>query len=289
MPVPRVVVSLGDPAGIGPEIVARALADLAPEGLAEFTVVGDASGIAPGAPSAESARRAVAAVTDAVAMIGRGEADALATGPISKEGLALAGHPWPGQTEMLAELTGATDLRVLLMSPRLRVAHVSAHRSLRDAIEAVTRARVLRTIELADDAGRRLLGRVPAIAVAGLNPHAGEGGLLGDEDDERIRPAVEDARTKGIDVAGPFSADSLFPRAARGEVDVVVAMYHDQGHVPVKLLGADEGVALTLGLPFPRTSPDHGAAFDLAGNGTASWSSMRAALRVAAEAAARRD
>jgi 4-hydroxythreonine-4-phosphate dehydrogenase len=173
------------------------------------------------------------------------------------------------------------------MGPRLRVVHVSAHRSLRDAIDAVTRARVLRTIELADDIGRRLLGRSPRIAVAGLNPHAGEGGILGSEDDAQIRPAVEDARAAGADATGPLSPDSLFPRAAAGEFDLVVAMYHDQGHVPVKLLDPDEGVAITLGLPFLRTSPDHGAAFDLAGTGTASWHSMRAALRAAAEIAAR--
>jgi 4-phospho-D-threonate 3-dehydrogenase / 4-phospho-D-erythronate 3-dehydrogenase len=310
MSVPTVVVSCGDPAGIGPEVVVRAVADLTPEGIAVFQVVGDAAqvrslaerlgmpapdvvpagdatGVMPGQPSAAAAHAAVDAVTEAVGMVVRGRANALATGPISKEGLRLAGYDWPGQTEMLAALTGADDLRVLLMGPGLRVVHVSAHRTLRAAIDGVTRDRVLRTIQLADDIGRRMTGRAPRIAVAGLNPHAGEGGILGDEDEAAIRPAVDDARSAGVDATGPLSADSLFPRAVRGEFDLVVAMYHDQGHIPVKLLSADEGVAVTLGLPFLRTSPDHGAAFDLAGSGTASWTSMRAALRVAAEVAAR--
>jgi 4-hydroxythreonine-4-phosphate dehydrogenase len=165
------------------------------------------------------------------------------------------------------------------------VVHVSAHRSLRRAVEAVTVASVRRTIELADGFGRRLLGRPPRIAVAGLNPHAGEGGLLGDEDERFIRPAVEAERSLGVDVTGPVSADTLFPRAAAGGADLVVAMYHDQGHIPVKLLGRGEGVAVTLGLPFLRMSPDHGAAFDIAGQGVARLGSMTAAIRAAAAAA----
>jgi len=212
-------------------------------------------------------------------------AGALVTAPVSKEALRLGGYPWPGQTEMLADLCGAGDLRVLLMAGPLRVVHVTAHRSLRDAIDAVTRASVLRTIELADGIGRRLLGRRPRVAVAGLNPHAGEHGILGAEDEEAIRPAVADARARGIDASGPLSADTLFPRAAGGETDLVVAMYHDQGHIPVKLLGPDEGVAVTLGLPFLRMSPDHGAAFDIAGKGVARPGSMKAAMRAAAAAA----
>jgi 4-hydroxythreonine-4-phosphate dehydrogenase len=186
---------------------------------------------------------------------------------------------------MLADLCAASDLRVLLMAGPLRVVHVSAHRSLREAIEAVTQASVLRTIELADGIGRRLLGRPPRIAVAGLNPHAGEHGILGGEDERFIRPAVAQARSRGIDADGPLSADTLFPRAAAGGADLVVAMYHDQGHIPVKLLGRGEGVAVTLGLPFLRMSPDHGAAFDIAGQGVARPGSMTAAIRAAAAAA----
>jgi 4-hydroxythreonine-4-phosphate dehydrogenase len=284
---PRLVITSGDPGGIGPELVRRALADPHIRDLAEFTVVGQVAGAAAvpaGRPSAAGGRAAVAAAREAAALMLDGGADALVTAPVSKEALRLAGYPWPGQTEMLADLCGASDLRVLLMAGPLRVVHVSAHRSLRQAIDAVTAASVLRTIELADGFGRRLLRRPPRIVVAGLNPHAGEGGILGEEDDRFVRPAVEQARSRGIDADGPMSADTLFPRAADGQADLVVAMYHDQGHIPVKLLARGEGVAVTLGLPFPRMSPDHGAAFDIAGQGVARPDSMTAAIRAAAAA-----
>ena len=308
---PRVLITSGDPGGIGPELVLRALADPGTGGLADFTAVGDpacfqraaaafglplprihpadppgtgAEEVAPGQPSAAGGRAAVAAVREAARLMAAGDGDALVTAPVSKEALRLAGYPWPGQTEMLADLCAARDLRVLLMAGPLRVVHVSAHRSLRDAIDAVTEAGVLRTVELADDIGRRLLGRPARIAVAGLNPHAGEHGILGEEDERFIRPAVAQARAQGIDADGPLSADTLFPRAAAGQVDLVVAMYHDQGHIPVKLLGRDEGVAVTLGLPFLRMSPDHGAAFDIAGQGVARPGSMTAAIRAAVAA-----
>ena len=287
------MITSGDPGGIGPELVRRALAHPGVRGLAEFTVTGPVDGPAAdgtdrvpvGRASAAGGRAAVEAVRSAVEMLAAGSADALVTAPVSKEALQLAGYPWPGQTEMLAGLCGAGDLRVLLMAGPLRVVHVSAHRSLRRAVEAVTVASVRRTIDLADRFGRLLLGRPPRIAVAGLNPHAGEGGLLGDEDERFIRPAVEAERSLGVDVTGPVSADTLFPRAAAGGADLVVAMYHDQGHIPVKLLGQGEGVAVTLGLPFLRMSPDHGAAFDIAGQGVARLGSMTAAIRAAAAAA----
>ena len=290
------MVTSGDPGGIGPELVRRALAEPGVRDLAEFTVTGPADGdgvpgasvaaaVPVGRPSAAGGRAAVAAVRSAVELLAAGSADALVTAPVSKEALQLAGYPWPGQTEMLASLCGASGLRVLLMAGPLRVVHVSAHRSLRRAVEAVTVVSVRRTIGLADGFGRRLLGRPPRIAVAGLNPHAGEGGLLGDEDERFIRPAVEAERSLGVDVTGPVSADTLFPRAAAGGADLVVAMYHDQGHIPVKLLGQGEGVAVTLGLPFLRMSPDHGAAFDIAGQGVARLGSMTAAIRAAAAAA----
>jgi 4-hydroxythreonine-4-phosphate dehydrogenase len=343
---PRVLVTSGDPGGVGPELVLRALAAPEVAGLAEFTVVGDAAhfrrdadalglplprlhpaagpddgleagpddgleagpgggpaagpgggpprdrparspDVPRGRPSAEGGQAAVASVREAARLMAGGAADALVTAPVSKEALRLAGYRWPGQTEMLADLCTASDLRVLLMAGPLRVVHVTAHRSLRAAIDAVTPASVLRTIELADGIGRQLLGRPPRVAVAGLNPHAGEGGILGDEDEQAIRPAVAEARSRGIDASGPLSADSLFPRAAAGGADLVVAMYHDQGHIPVKLLGRDEGVAVTLGLPFLRMSPDHGAAFDIAGQGAARAGSMTAAVRAAALAAGR--
>jgi 4-phospho-D-threonate 3-dehydrogenase / 4-phospho-D-erythronate 3-dehydrogenase len=304
----HVLVTSGDPGGVGPELILRALADPGIRGLADFTVVGspaafrrdaetlglpmprilpvsDLPGVPVGRPSAEGARAAVAAVQAAARLMAGKDGDVLVTAPVSKEAMRLAGYPWPGQTEMLADLCAASDLRVLLMAGPLRVVHVTAHRSLRDAVDAVTRASVLRTIELADDIGRRLVGRPPRLAVAGLNPHAGEHGILGVEDEDAIRPAVADARARGIDVSGPLSADTLFPRAKAGEMDLVVAMYHDQGHIPVKLLSPDDGVAVTLGLPFLRTAPDHGAAFDIAGQGVAHAGSMKAALRAAAEAA----
>jgi 4-hydroxythreonine-4-phosphate dehydrogenase len=287
---PHLLITSGDPAGIGPELVRRALADPQLRELAKFTVLGQQAGAAvvpAGRPSAAGGRAAVAAVREAAALLADGTADALVTAPVSKEALRLAGYPWPGQTEMLADLCGASDLRVLLMGGPLRVVHVSAHRTLRQAIGAVTLASVLRTIELGDRFGRRLLGRPPRIAVAGLNPHAGEHGILGQEDERFIRPAVDQARSRGIDADGPLSADTLFPRAAAGQADLVVAMYHDQGHIPVKLLGQGEGVAVTLGLPFLRMSPDHGAAFDIAGQGVARLGSMTAAIRAAVAAAGR--
>ena len=287
---PRLLITSGDPGGVGPELVRHALADPQIRELAEFTVVGHVNGtgaVPLGRPSAAGGRAAVAAVREAAAKLADGAADALVTAPVSKEALRLAGYPWPGQTEMLADLCGASDLRVLLMGGPLRVVHVSAHRTLRQAIGAVTLASVLRTIELGDRFGRRLLGRPPRIAVAGLNPHAGEHGILGQEDERFIRPAVDQARSRGIDADGPLSADTLFPRAAAGQADLVVAMYHDQGHIPVKLLGQGEGVAVTLGLPFLRMSPDHGAAFDIAGQGVARLGSMTAAIRAAVAAAGR--
>ena len=304
------MVSSGDPAGIGPEVTIKALARPEMATLAELVVTGDpgliertaarlslpvprvepagdAGAVEPGRLSAEAGRAAVAAIERALDLVRSGKADALVTAPINKEALRLAGYPWPGHTELLADLTGAEDVRMLLTSGRLRVVHVTTHRSLRSAIEAVTEGRVRKTIELAHAAGRRLGFEEPRLGVAGLNPHAGEGGLFGDEEGREISPAVEAARRDGVDVSGPWPADTLFWRAANGEFDLVVAMYHDQGHVPVKLAGFDEGVNVTLGLPILRTSVDHGTAFDIAGRGVARWQSMAAAIRVAAEMVAR--
>jgi 4-hydroxythreonine-4-phosphate dehydrogenase len=304
------VISSGDPAGVGPEVTIKALAQPEIAELADIVVTGDAqllervagdldlpaphieaagdaSAVHPGRLSPEAGRAAVAAVERAVELVTSGHADALVTAPINKEALKLAGYPWPGHTEMLADLTHTKEVRMLLTSGRLRVVHVTTHRSLRSAIEAATKARVLKTIELADEAGRRLGLDKPRIGVAGLNPHAGEGGLFGDEEQREIAPAVEAARENGIDVTGPWPADTLFWRAVNGEFDLLIAMYHDQGHVPVKLSGFDEGVNVSLGLPILRTSVDHGTAFDIAGRGVARWQSMAAAIRVAAEMVAR--
>ena len=299
MAKPTLVISAGDPAGIGPEVTVKALAQPEVRELAEIIVcgdpaqlrglpsvrvepAGDAAGVQPGKLSAAGGAAAVAAIKRAVELIQAGEADALVTGPINKEALRLAGYPWPGHTEMLADLCGVAEVRMLLMGEKLRVCHVSTHRSLRSAVDAATRARVLQTIRMTQEGGRRLGFEHPRIAVAGLNPHAGEGGLFGDEEIREIAPAIADAQGEGIEVSGPWPADTLFWRAASGEFDFVVAMYHDQGHVPVKLAGFDEGVNVTLGLPFLRTSVDHGTAFDIAGQGVARWQSMAAAIRVAA-------
>jgi len=300
------VISAGDPAGIGPEVTVKALAQPEVRELADLVVTGDpaqlaevaralglppvprvepagsADGVEPGRLSAAGGHAAVAAVRRAVELISSGAAAALVTGPINKEALRLAGYHWPGHTEMLADLCGVSQVRMLLVGERLRVCHVTTHRSLRSAIEAATRVRVLETIEMTAAGARRLGFERPRIGVAGLNPHAGEGGLFGDEELREIAPAVEDARAAGIDASGPWPPDTLFWRAAGGEFDFVVAMYHDQGHIPVKLAGFDAGVNVTLGLPFLRTSVDHGTAFDIAGQGVARWQSMAAAIRVAA-------
>jgi 4-hydroxythreonine-4-phosphate dehydrogenase len=307
---PRLIVSAGDPAGIGPEVTLKALARPEVRALGDIAVAGDpahlertarelglpapervepagdAGAVRPGQLSAEGGAAAVAAITRAVELIQAGTYDALVTAPINKEAIRLAGFPWPGHTELLAELAGAADVRMLLVTDRLRVVHVTTHRSLRGAIEAATRDRVLRTIELGAGGMRRLGVERPRVAVAGLNPHAGEGGLFGDEELREIGPAVEASRAAGFDVSGPLPPDTVFWRASGGEFDLVVAMYHDQGHIPVKLSGFDEGVNVTLGLPFPRSSVDHGTAFDIAGRGVARWQSMAAAIRVGARLAA---
>jgi 4-hydroxythreonine-4-phosphate dehydrogenase len=238
--------------------------------------------------SAAAGEVAVACVKAGVELIERGEADAIVTAPISKEAMREAGHSWPGHTELLADLTGVEDVRMLLVGGKLRVAHVTTHRSLRSAIEAATRERVRRTIAVADEGGRMLGLERRRIGVAGLNPHAGENGLFGDEEIKEIQPAVEDACAEGIDAVGPIPADTLFWRAGKGEFDLVVAMYHDQGHIPIKLGGFSDGVNVSLGLPFLRTSVDHGTAFDIAGTGTADWRSMAAAVELAIEILTRR-
>jgi 4-hydroxythreonine-4-phosphate dehydrogenase len=304
---PRLIVSVGDPAGVGPEVTVKALAREEVRALADVAVAGDpddlrltagrlglppperveaagdASAVRPGRLSAEGGAAAVAAIRRAVDLVRAGAYDGLVTAPINKEALRLAGFAWPGHTEMLADLTGARDVRMLLVAGALRVVHVTTHRSLRSAIEAATSDRIVRTIELGHEGARRLGVDRPRVAVAGLNPHAGEGGLFGDEEVREIAPAIEAARAGGIDVSGPWPPDTVFWRASRGEFDLVVAMYHDQGHIPVKLGGFDEGVNVTLGLPFPRASVDHGTAFDIAGRGVARWHSMAAAIRVGAQ------
>jgi 4-hydroxythreonine-4-phosphate dehydrogenase len=215
-----------------------------------------------------------------------GRVGAVATAPLNKEAMHLAGHKYPGHTEILAELTATEDYAMMLVTDELKVIHVSTHVSLREAIERVRPDRELAVIRLAHDALRKLGVENPKVAVAGLNPHAGENGLFGTEDLEYIAPAVEEAKEEGIEASGPWPPDTVLMRARRGEFDVVVVQYHDQGHIPVKLMGFDTGVNVTVGLPFFRTSVDHGTAFDIAGTGKADHASMRAAIDLARKLAA---
>jgi len=335
---PILGVTMGDPAGIGPEISAKALADARTREAARPIVIGDARVLAEAARLAhlDLPVRAVRRVADASgapgaievldlanvdpgafafgrvsAMCGRAayeyvargvelalahEIDGIVTGPINKEALAAAGVTHSGHTEILAELTGTRAYAMLLIGRDLRVIHVTTHVALRRVPELVTRERVLRVIRLGAEAMRRLGIDAPRIAVCGLNPHAGEGGLFGDEERVTIEPAIADARAEGTDASGPYPADTLMSRAAGGEFGCVVAMYHVQGHTPVKTLGfryddakkawtGMSGVNVTVGLPILRVSVDHGTAFDRAGTGTANPESMVEAILVAAEMA----
>jgi 4-hydroxythreonine-4-phosphate dehydrogenase len=233
---------------------------------------------------ARAGAAAVRCIEHAVGCVRRGEAAALVTAPVHKEALAAAGVPYPGHTEMLQALAAADGVppppvRMMLANDELRVVLVTIHLSVKRALELLSRELVLETVVIADAALRRFGIAAPRVAVAGLNPHAGEGGLFGDEEQRYIAPAVAAARERGIDASGPHAPDTVFMRARRGEFDVVIAMLHDQGLIPVKYLGVEQGVNVTLGLPFVRTSPDHGTAFDIAGRGLADPSSLIAALK----------
>ena len=319
---PVIAVTMGDPAGIGPEVVVKALAEPdAPQGGALLVVgsvrileemarklgapvrfrrveglvslpadtVGvvepdsaDPGDFAIGRVSASCGRAAVACILRAVELVQHGEAQAMATAPIHKEAMRLAGYEELGHQELLARVTGARDLATMLVSGKLRAVHLTTHQSLRNACDAVTRGNVLAKLELTDRCLRAWGVPRPRIAVAALNPHGGEGGLVGREEVDEIAPAVQDARARGIEAGGPFPADSVFLRAIAGEFDAVLAMYHDQGHIPVKVHGFERSISVTLGLPFIRTSVDHGTAFDIAGKGVAQHASMVEAIRAAA-------
>ncbi len=313
--LPTIVLSMGDPSGIGPEIVLQALADphiaplakwiligderilamaagitgipLANAELRSVDALGDLSGFAFGRLSAASGLAAIEYVRVATAMCLRGDAGAMVTAPINKEAVTLSGLPFSGHTEYIAEMCGASESRMLLASERLATVHVTTHVPLRQACDLET-GRILRTIELGCEAMRLLGFERPRIAVCGLNPHSGEHGLFGDEDTRAIAPAIEAARACGIDASGPHAADSVFLQAWRGAYDLVVAMYHDQGHIPMKLLDFEGTVNISLGIPIIRTSVDHGTAFDIAGKNQADARSMKQAMRMAARMAARR-
>jgi 4-hydroxythreonine-4-phosphate dehydrogenase len=324
---PLLGLTVGDPAGIGPEVVlaaardprvevARLLAIGSMEALrSASSVVGDAPALRAvaspaearfepgtldvvvvpsdrpvpvGKLSAEAGKIAFDGVAHAVDLALAGAIDGIVTAPLNKEAIALAGHPYPGHTEILAELTGTADFAMMLTALKLRVVHVTTHVGIRTMLEKVTTERVLTTIRLADRALRDMGIERPSVGVAGLNPHAGEGGLFGDEEQTTITPAIERARAEGVDATGPWPPDTLFGRAVAGDFDVAIAMYHDQGHIAVKVLGFETGVNATIGLPIVRTSVDHGTAFDIAGTGKASADSMVEAVLVGASMASAR-
>jgi 4-hydroxythreonine-4-phosphate dehydrogenase len=284
---PRVAITSGDPAGIGPEVAARAAADARVLAVCEPVVYGppDRATFDPGVLSAEAGRAAYDTIVRAVDDARRGAVQAVATAPVNKEAFRLAGLPWTGHTDLLAHLTGAPHVAMMFYSEALRVVLATVHVALAEVPRTLTRASLEATIDLtARELPRFGIAR-PRIAVAGLNPHAGEHGLFGHEEETTIRPAIAACRGRGIDVSGPFPGDTVFVRARRGEFDVVVACYHDQGLIPVKLVAFGQAVNVTLGLPIVRTSVDHGTAFDIAGKGVADPESMIAAVLLAAKLA----
>ncbi|HZF80586.1 MAG TPA: 4-hydroxythreonine-4-phosphate dehydrogenase PdxA [Rubrivivax sp.] len=316
------LVTMGDAAGIGPEIVCKAFA--AGE-LADAIVIGNAgvlrreqrcmlaliehpadlpqvppgclpviepAGLPPalallsrGEVHADNGAAAARCIEHAVQLMLAGAGGAIVTAPVHKEALAAAGLPYPGHTEMLQALSSSPAVRMMLANSELRVVLVTIHMALRDAIDAVSFDAVLSTLQIAHHAAAAWGQSHPRIAVAGLNPHAGEGGLFGSEEQTIIGPAVQAAQQAGIAASGPFAPDTVFMRARRGEFDIVVAMTHDHGLIPVKYLGVEDGVKVTLGLPFVRTSPDHGTAFDIAGRGVADPTSLVAAMCMARQLA----
>jgi 4-hydroxythreonine-4-phosphate dehydrogenase len=290
MSLPRVAITVGDPAGIGPEIAARAAADDRVRGVCEPVVYAPPvdERFAVGQVSAAAGRAAYDVLVSAVAAALSGQVDAVATAPVSKEAFALAGLPWKGHTDLLGHLTRSPFVAMMFESPALRVVLATVHVPLRDVPALLTPELLARTIDLAAGELPRFGVERPRLAIAGLNPHAGEHGLIGTEDDEVIAPAVAAARGRGVDIAGPLPADTVFLRAHRGEFDAVIACYHDQGLVPVKLLAFGRAVNVTLGLPIIRTSVDHGTAFDIAGTGRADHGSLVEAVCLAARLASRR-
>ncbi len=324
--MPRLLITMGDAAGVGPEVIARAWPELcrrcrpavvgdpdwmrravrlagSPARVEEIAGpdvsaatpkvipcwragAPDLGGVEVGRVSAAAGRAAYDFLCAAIDATLAGDADGIVTAPLHKEGLRAAGLHYPGHTEILAERTGVREFAMVLYVEGLAVAHVTLHMALRDVFRHLSAEAVLEKARLLDGLLPKLLGRRPRIGVAALNPHAGDGGLFGDEERRLIRPAVEAALAAGIDVSGPWPADTLFVRARRGEFDGVVAMYHDQGHIALKLLGEWRAVNISAGLPVVRTSVAHGTAYDIAGRGVADASSLVEAVRVAARLAA---
>lgn len=293
--MPRVGITVGDPAGIGPEITAAAVSDRAVRDACTPIVYGDEympsapgaarAAIRTGTVSAEAGRAAHDAIVRAVRDALAGQIDAIATAPINKAAFAMAGFPWRGHTELLAHLTGATSVAMMFHSDALRVVLATVHIPLAEVATALTAERLTAVIRLSADELPRFGFARARLALAGLNPHAGEDGLLGAEEERTLKPAVALCRSQGIDIAGPYPADTVFVRAARGEFDAVIACYHDQGLIPVKLVAFGRAVNVTLGLPIIRTSVDHGTAFDIAGKGQADPGSLIEAVLLAARLA----
>jgi 4-phospho-D-threonate 3-dehydrogenase / 4-phospho-D-erythronate 3-dehydrogenase len=331
MNLPVIGITMGDAAGVGPEIIAKTLADPTWYEKCRPIVIGDASIMARamelvaspqtlrpwdpklvegcatqldlldlhlltaddvpfGKLSPKAGDAAFRYIERANALALDGLIDAVCTAPLNKEALHAGGHKYPGHTEILAELSGTKEYAMMLTAPSLRVIHVTTHIGLVDAIKRVTPERVHTVIRLGHETLVRAGIERPRIGVCGINPHAGENGLFGyGEEEKQIAPGVARAQAEGIAADGPLPADTLFFRAARGDFDIVVAMYHDQGHGPIKVLGLEAGVNITVGLPYIRTSVDHGTAFDIAGTGKAEDGSMRAALAAAIELAPKRS
>ena len=327
--LPRIAVTMGDPAGIGPEVVLKAIAEEEVQRACVPIIIGDAQLLAhtarkldlqsgydivragepfpgspaepiiyhldningviePGVESAAAGKAAGGYIEAAVQLCAAGNVDAIATAPINKRSLFLGGYSFPGHTEFLAQLTGTEEYAMAFVAANLRIVLISTHVPLAEAIRMVQRDRIVRTVNLTNRELKRWGIERPRLAMAALNPHGAEGGLFGMEETSEITPAVEACRTvDDINIEGPYSADTVFLRASRGEFDAVIACYHDQAMIPVKCLSFGEAVNVTLGLPFIRTSVDHGTAFDIAGKGIAEHSSMVAAIKLAADLSSR--
>jgi len=318
-----IAVTMGDPAGIGPEIIIKSLVEGELSG-APVVVVGcartfqrllamnitpraelkvieqladarfapgvinvidepleDADALQPGVVQAQAGDLAYRCIKRATALAMTGEVKAIATAPLNKEALHLAGHHYPGHTELLAHLTGSKDYAMVLYTDKLKVIHITTHIALRKFLDTLNQDRVRTVIRVADTFLKRVGYDNPRIAVAGVNPHAGENGLFGDEEITIVGPAVEAMKAEGLNVTGPCPPDTVFMQCHEGMYDMVVAMYHDQGHIPLKLLGFYDGVNITAGLPFIRTSADHGTAFDIAWRGKAKAESMAVSIQLA--------
>ena len=286
MTLPRIAITAGDPAGIGPEIAAKAAADAGVRAVCEPIIFSAEAPAKTGEVSAASGRAAYDTIVRAVDAAIKGDVDAIATAPINKLAFAQAGLPWKGHTDLLAHLCGTSRVAMMFHAPELKVVLITVHVPLSEVPALITPELVTQTIDLTRAALPQFGVITPRLAIAGLNPHAGEGGVLGVEDDRVLAPAVAAARARGIDVRGPFPADTVFVRASKGEFDCVIACYHDQGLIPVKLLAFGHAVNVTIGLPIIRTSVDHGTAFDIAGKGVADAGSMIEAVKLAARMAA---